>query len=42
VIKVAGIMGLEAIYPKKNLSIPSEDHRKYPYLLRGLVIDRPD
>jgi putative transposase len=35
-------MGLEAIYPKKNLSIPSEDHKKYPYLLRGLVIAKPD
>lgn len=35
-------MGLEAIYPKKNLSIPSEDRKKYPYLLRGLLIDRPD
>jgi putative transposase len=35
-------MGLEAIYPKKNLSIPSEDHKRYPYLLRGLVIDRAD
>jgi len=34
-------MGLEAIYPKKNLSIPSEDHKKYSYLLRGLLIDRP-
>lgn len=35
-------MGLEAIYPKRKLSLPSVDHKKYPYLLRGLVIDRPD
>lgn len=31
-------MGLEAIYPKKNVSIANKEHRKYPYLLRGLSI----
>ena len=36
------MMGLEAIYPKSNLSKPDKDHKKFPYLLRGLVIDRPD
>jgi putative transposase len=35
-------MGLEAIYPKRRLSISSEDHKKFPYLLRDLVIERPD
>lgn len=35
-------MGLEAIYPKRNLSISSAEHKKYPYLLRDLVIERPD
>ena len=35
------IMGIEAIYPKKKLSIPSEDY-KYPYLLKNLTVDRPD
>jgi putative transposase len=36
------IMGLEAIYPKPNLS--KRLHAKYcrPYLLRGLTIDRPN
>jgi putative transposase len=35
------LMGLEAIYPKPRLSQPgSQEHRKYPYLLRGLVIER--
>lgn len=35
-------MGLEAIYPKPNLS--KRLHTQYcrPYLLRGLVIDRPN
>ena len=36
------ILGLEAIYPKKRLSLGNKGHKKYPYLLRGLRIDRPD
>ena len=36
------LMGLEAIYPKPKLSLGNQAHKKYPYLLRGLVIDRPD
>ena len=35
-------MGIEAIYPKKRLSIPDKEHEKYPYLLKGLTIDRPN
>jgi putative transposase len=34
------IMGLEAIYPKPNTSRPHPEHKVYPYLLRGLNIDR--
>lgn len=29
------LMGIEAIYPKRNLSRPSPGHKVYPYLLRG-------
>lgn len=36
------LMGLEAIYPKRNLSASNAAHKKYPYLLNGLVIDRPN
>jgi len=36
------VMGLEAIYPKKRLSVPGEGHKRYPYLLRGLLVERPD
>jgi putative transposase len=36
------LMGLEAIYPKPRLSIPNQEHKHYPYLLRDLIIDRPD
>ena len=33
-------MGLEAIYPGPRLSQKHPKHRIYPYLLRGLSIDR--
>ena len=35
-------MGHEAIWCKPRTSIPDDGHRKYPYLLRNLTIDRPD
>ena len=34
-------MGHEAIWCKPRTSIPDDGHRKYPYLLRNLTIDRP-
>lgn len=34
------LMGLEAIYPKPNISKPMKGHKIYPYLLKGLKIDR--
>lgn len=36
------LMGLEAIYPKKNLSKANKDHVIYPYLLRGVAIVQND
>ena len=36
------VMGLEAIYRKPRTSVAEPDHRIYPYLLRGLTIDRPN
>lgn len=37
------LMGLEALYPKPRLSVPGgPEHRIYPYLLRGLRIERPN
>jgi len=35
-------MGMEAIYRRPNTSKPATGHRIYPYLLRGLPVDRPD
>lgn len=34
------LMGLEAIYPKPNLSKANIAHKKYPYLLRNVEINR--
>lgn len=36
------IMGISAIYPKKNLSISNKNHKKFPYLLRNVEITRPN
>lgn len=35
-------LGLETVYQKPNTSQPNPEHKVYPYLLRGLVIDRCD
>ena len=36
------LMGLEAIYRAPKTSTPHPEHRVYPYLLKGLTIERPD
>ena len=33
-------MAIAAIYPKKDTSIPHPGHKKYPYLLRGVQVNR--
>ena len=35
-------MGVEALYRRPNTSKPAPGHKIYPYLLRNLVIDRPN
>jgi putative transposase len=35
-------MGIQALYRKPNTSKKQPGHKIYPYLLRGLVIDRPN
>jgi putative transposase len=35
-------MGLVSVAPKPNTSRPAPQHKIYPYLLRGLTIERPD
>jgi putative transposase len=36
------LMGIEAIYQKPNTSRRHPEHKVFPYLLRDLVIDRPN
>jgi len=36
------LMGLMPIYQKPNTSLAAKGHKTYPYLLRGLHIDRPN
>jgi putative transposase len=36
------LMAIEAIYQKPNTSRRHPEHKVYPYLLRGLIIDRPN
>ena len=35
-------MGLEALYRRPNTSKPADGHKVYPYLLRGLPVERPN
>jgi putative transposase len=35
-------MGIEAVYRRPSTSKSAPDHKIYPYLLRGLTIDRPN
>ena len=36
------LMGLKPIYQAPNTSTPAKGHKTYPYLLRGLRVDRPN
>ena len=36
------LMGMEAIYQAPRTSMPHPAHRIYPYLLKGMKIDRPN
>ena len=38
--RLMNIMGLKAIYPKKNLSKMNPNHKKFPYLLNNVNINR--
>jgi putative transposase len=35
-------MGLQAVYPRPRTATADKAHKKYPYLLRGLAINRPN
>jgi len=36
------LMGLETIYPRPKASLGQREHKIYPYLLRGVLIERVD
>jgi len=40
ICRLMALMGIEAVYPKPRLSQPGEGHRIYPYLLRGMEVER--
>jgi putative transposase len=40
VTRLLRLMGREAIYPKPRLSVPGVPEQRYPYLLRGMNIER--
>jgi putative transposase len=42
VITMMRRMEIEAIYRRPNTSKPAPGHKIYPYLLRGVTVDRPD
>lgn len=42
VCRLMRLLGLEAVYQKPKTSTPAAGHKVYPYLLRDLVIDRPN
>lgn len=42
VLRLMRQVGLQALYPKKKTTIASSAHKKYPYLLRDIAIDKPD
>ena len=42
VARLMRTMGLETIYSKPRMTMPGDNERIYPYLLRNLTIDRPN
>jgi putative transposase len=40
--RLMGLMGLTPIYQHPRTTVPHPEHRIHPYLLRGLVINRPN
>ncbi len=40
VARLMRVMGIEAVYPKPQLSQPGQGHKIYPYLLEGVGVER--
>lgn len=41
-MRLMGLMGLMPVYQRPRTSIKARSHKTYPYLLRGLAVDRPN
>lgn len=42
VARLMQIMGLQSVLPRRRTSVSCPGHKVYPYLLRGLAIERPN
>lgn len=42
VARLMRLMGIQGVFPKKNLSIPNKNHEIYPYLLKGVTASCPN
>ena len=42
VYRLMKIMGIEALFPKRNLSKPGKSNEIYPYLLKGITASHPN
>jgi len=42
VARLMRTMGLQSVLPRRRTSVPCPGHKVYPYLLRGLAIERPN
>lgn len=42
ILRLMRLMGLQAVYPKPNLSMSKEVKKRYPYLLSGIKIEKRD
>ena len=40
--RLMATMGLAPIYQRPRTTVPYPEHRIYPYLLRNMVVDRPN
>jgi putative transposase len=36
------MMGIQAIFPGKKTTVPNQAHKKYPYLLKDVAVDKPN
>jgi putative transposase len=42
IARLMHLMGIQAVYPGPKTSLPAQNHKVYPYLLRGLRINEPN